>query len=270
MWVVGRIAAPVCALARNDGGQRTQDVLRCEADLLHIFLHLFCIISIIHRPMEKENRKSKTGGGPWAAPGKGTRLQQNHPGVLAGADGLLIPHGGLHLADMGLAPHPAGRAGAPDFYILGASELPLRQGFAAQNAWTRHLARSWARPISAYSKITPASWQARMVSSSHTEACTSPIWALRPTRQAGRGPLIFTSSGQVNCPCGKVLLRKTLGRATWRGAGQGPYRLTAKSLRRPGRRGWSPHPTRRPAPRRYGPCPAGACTAGTGRCRRRW
>ena len=36
---------------------------------------------------------------------------------------------------------------------------------------------------------------------------------VRPTRQAARGPRFdFTSSGGVNPPCGKVLLRKTLGR----------------------------------------------------------
>ena len=35
-----------------------------------------------------------------------------------------------------ILPRPAGRAGAPKrFYLLGASESPLRQGFAAQNAW---------------------------------------------------------------------------------------------------------------------------------------
>ena len=45
------------------------------------------------------------------------------------------------------------------------------------------------------------------------------ILAQRPTQCAiARGPRIFTSSGQVNCPCGKVLLRKTLGRARRRGA----------------------------------------------------
>ena len=44
--------------------------------------------------------------------------------------------------DSRAAPHAMCHcAGAPDFYILGASELPLRQGFAAQNAWTRQEAR---------------------------------------------------------------------------------------------------------------------------------
>ena len=38
-------------------------------------------------------------------------LQQNHPGVAAGLDGLFIPDTGLHLADVGLSPAGRGRAG---------------------------------------------------------------------------------------------------------------------------------------------------------------
>ena len=47
-------------------------------------------------------------------------------------------------------------------------------------------------------------------------------------------------------------------------------RLTAARSRLFRRRPWFQDPSRRTALRRYGPCPAAACTYGSGRCRRRW
>ena len=199
-------------------------------------------------------------------------LQQNHPGVAAALDGLFIPDTGLHLADVGLEPRPAVAGRGPHrFYLRGANESPRHQGFAEQNAWTRPKARAWARPNRRQSRTTPASRQAWMVCSSQTLACTSPMWALSPARPwPGGDPTDFICAGRMNRPGIKVLQSKTLGRAQRRGPGQGPIGVRAESPRRRGRPGWSVHPRHWPVPRRCGPCPARACTGGTGRCRRRW
>ena len=83
-----------------------------------------------------------------------------------------------------LAPRGIGRAGDPgaDYTCSGEVNSPCAKIFAAGKNACLGKAQ-----IGAYSKMIPDASQAAMVSSSHRDTCTSPIWALCPSGQGRMG-----------------------------------------------------------------------------------
>ncbi len=89
----------------------------------------------------------------------------------------------------------------------GASELPLRQGFAAQNACTAQMRRMVSTRRSA-SRLDPNYLTAEVNSAYNNSSlrCESTRGFARGFRKTSK------CSGEVNPACAKVLLRKTLAR----------------------------------------------------------
>ena len=84
---------------------------------------------------------------------------------------------------MGLVPIRPGPDGVPDrFKCSGEVNSPCAKVFACGKNACLGKAQ-----IGAYSKMIPDASQAAMVSSSHRDTCTSPIWALCPSGQGRMG-----------------------------------------------------------------------------------